>query len=325
MGLVSTAFWFIAIIIPATRLPTGMAFQSSNFTWTVSLCLSDSDGDGATNGEVRRAYSGVGIAALATSFPWQELGDACCVWKPGAVPAFTSGITDPSIPDTLLRPRSCTTSDYTSLKANIAVVSSAYFSCLPPHPEDDPLVPGASNPVPQSVACSSAPPVLAEAPANDEPSGPTVSDTASPLLSLPVAPAPPPPGCTPSTKGLSCMQPLLGSSLVLHWTVEDTAINFLVQAKNSRWVAFGPGSSMVGSQVVIGNLDGDAAPAVYILGGYSPNDVKKASAQSSQLVLSAAAVQSVNGETLLSFAMPASPSRRRRSQQSFIAAFGSSM
>ncbi len=68
---------------------------------------------------------------------------------------------------------------------------------------------------------------------------------------------------------------LLGASLVLHWTVADTKTNFLVEAKTSGWVAFGPGSSMVGSQVVMGNLAGDTAPAVYALGGYVPSDVTK--------------------------------------------------
>ena len=120
------------------------------------------------------------------------------------------------------------------------------------------------------------------------------------------------------------MQPLLGSSLVLHWTVADSKTNFLVQAKTSGWVAFGPGASMVGSQVVIGNLAGDAAPAVYDLGGYSPGDVVKATGQPNQLVVSAASVQSVNGETLLSFTLPETRSRGRLAQQSFIAAFSSS-
>jgi hypothetical protein len=116
------------------------------------------------------------------------------------------------------------------------------------------------------------------------------------------------------------MQPLLGSSLVLHWTVADSKTNFLVQAKTSGWVAFGPGASMVGSQVVIGNLAGDAAPAVYVLGGYATGDVAKATGQPNQFVVSAASIQSVNGETLLSFTAP----RKSVGKESFIAAFGSS-
>ena len=121
------------------------------------------------------------------------------------------------------------------------------------------------------------------------------------------------------------MQNLLGASLVLHWTADTKTnlTNFLVQAKTSGWVAFGPGSSMVGSQVVMGNLAGDTAPAVYALGGYSPGDVTKASAQSA----SAVSVQTVDGETLLSFTLHfplPKASGRRRAQQSFIAAFGDS-
>lgn len=53
----------------------GQAFDSMN-KWTLSLCLTDSDGDGQTNG--------------------QELGDPCCTWvKGGADPHRTTGITDP--------------------------------------------------------------------------------------------------------------------------------------------------------------------------------------------------------------------------------------
>ena len=132
-----------------------------------------------------------------------------------------------------------------------------------------------------------------------------------------VAPATP---SSRSARGLTCMQSV-SPDLVVHWTVADTKTNFLVQAKTSGWVAFGPGKSMVGSQVVMGNLAGDTAPAVYALGGYSPSDVTKASAQSA----SAVSVQTVDGETLLSFTLPLpKASGRRRAQQSFIAAFGDS-
>ena len=151
------------------------------------------------------------------------------------------------------------------------------------------------------------------------------STSAAKVPAEPIAPPPftviaPPTGCAPSTKGLSCMQPLLGASLVLHWTVADTKTNFLIQTRTSGWVAFGPGSSMVGSQVVMGNLAGDTAPAVYSLGSYSPSDVTKASAQSNKLVVSAASVETVDGETLLSFTAPA----KSVGKQSFIAAFGGS-
>ena len=131
-----------------------------------------------------------------------------------------------------------------------------------------------------------------------------------------VAPATP---SSRSARGLTCMQSV-SPDLVVHWTVADTKTNFLVQAKTSGWVAFGPGSSMVGSQVVMGNLAGDTAPAVYTLSGYTPSDVTKASAQSNTFVVSAASVETVDGETLLSYTAPA----KSAGKQSFIAAFGSS-
>jgi hypothetical protein len=43
--------------------PFGVAFAAASYKWTKELCNSDSDGDGATNGE--------------------ELGDPCCVWTKG--------------------------------------------------------------------------------------------------------------------------------------------------------------------------------------------------------------------------------------------------
>ena len=51
--------------------------KGSSAGWTLKLCCPDSDGDGFTNGH--------------------ELGDPCCVWKEGGVPANTTGISHPSI------------------------------------------------------------------------------------------------------------------------------------------------------------------------------------------------------------------------------------
>mmetsp|Transcript_19527 Transcript_19527/g.36092 ORF Transcript_19527/g.36092 Transcript_19527/m.36092 type:complete len:371 (-) Transcript_19527:49-1161(-) len=62
-----------------SRNPFGAAFQSEGHTWTESLCLSDSDGDGRTNG--------------------YELGDPDCVWTEGAIPSRTVGITHPGFSD----------------------------------------------------------------------------------------------------------------------------------------------------------------------------------------------------------------------------------
>ncbi|RUS91186.1 hypothetical protein EGW08_001099 [Elysia chlorotica] len=43
--------------------------------WTVAFCNADTDGDGVSNGA--------------------ELGDPNCVWTPGQVPEFTTGISHP--------------------------------------------------------------------------------------------------------------------------------------------------------------------------------------------------------------------------------------
>jgi len=53
----------------------GQAFRKSDFKWTKELCKEDSDGDGISNGH--------------------ELGDSCCIWKPGDVPSRTYGISHP--------------------------------------------------------------------------------------------------------------------------------------------------------------------------------------------------------------------------------------
>ncbi|PAA63461.1 hypothetical protein BOX15_Mlig021890g1 [Macrostomum lignano] len=59
------------------RNPFGLDFKAAGFQWTVDLCRKDSDGDGLTNG--------------------QELGDPDCVWKVGATPARTTGLSHPGI------------------------------------------------------------------------------------------------------------------------------------------------------------------------------------------------------------------------------------
>lgn len=48
--------------------PFGQAFKENNFVWDKTVCMQDSDGDGATNG--------------------RELGDPLCVWKIGSSPVF---------------------------------------------------------------------------------------------------------------------------------------------------------------------------------------------------------------------------------------------
>eukprot|EP00117_Sycon_ciliatum_P025994 scpid94866/ scgid21441/ Temptin len=55
--------------------PFGKAFIASGGSWTMSLCLADSDGDGVSNGV--------------------EMGDPNCAWTPGATPEKTTGLSHP--------------------------------------------------------------------------------------------------------------------------------------------------------------------------------------------------------------------------------------
>jgi hypothetical protein len=58
----------------------GDAFKADGITktgWNTKLCCGDADFDGFTNGH--------------------ELGDPCCVWKKGMVPANTTGISHPAL------------------------------------------------------------------------------------------------------------------------------------------------------------------------------------------------------------------------------------
>lgn len=55
--------------------PFGTAFRSAGGTWTKSVCMADSDGDGVSNGA--------------------EIGDPNCIWTPGAAPEKTTGLSHP--------------------------------------------------------------------------------------------------------------------------------------------------------------------------------------------------------------------------------------
>ncbi|TMW59484.1 hypothetical protein Poli38472_004553 [Pythium oligandrum] len=55
----------------------GRAFDAAGFQWTTEFCQTDSDGDGATNGE--------------------ELGDPCCQWTQGTRLQASSAVTHPGV------------------------------------------------------------------------------------------------------------------------------------------------------------------------------------------------------------------------------------
>ncbi|XP_060066098.1 tyramine beta-hydroxylase-like [Ylistrum balloti] len=57
--------------------PFGQDFKSAGMTWTKTLCKTDSDGDGKTNGE--------------------ELGDPECIWTKGSSPTVTHDISHPGV------------------------------------------------------------------------------------------------------------------------------------------------------------------------------------------------------------------------------------
>ena len=68
----------------------GINFAAADHTWSKTLCTSDSDGDGVTDGV--------------------ELGDPCCKWTVGATPQVTTDISHPGLA-TSKTSRSC--SSYT--------------------------------------------------------------------------------------------------------------------------------------------------------------------------------------------------------------------
>lgn len=62
----------------ATKLytPFANAYVSNGRKWTRTLCITDSDNDGQSNG--------------------LEMGDPCCLWTAGASPMFTTSLSDPN-------------------------------------------------------------------------------------------------------------------------------------------------------------------------------------------------------------------------------------
>jgi hypothetical protein len=64
-----------------TRVYTEIAwlYRNQGYTYTKTFCQTDTDGDGQSNG--------------------LEMGDPCCVWTVGAIPALTTGLSDPNDPN----------------------------------------------------------------------------------------------------------------------------------------------------------------------------------------------------------------------------------
>jgi hypothetical protein len=64
-----------------TRAFTKVAvlYRGQGYKWTQTVCQTDSDGDGQSNG--------------------LEMGDPCCVWTVGEIPALTTGLSDPNDPN----------------------------------------------------------------------------------------------------------------------------------------------------------------------------------------------------------------------------------
>jgi hypothetical protein len=58
--------------------PLAKFYVNQGYRWTTSLCQTDSDQDGQSNG--------------------LEMGDPCCIWTVGAAPTFTIGLSDPNNP-----------------------------------------------------------------------------------------------------------------------------------------------------------------------------------------------------------------------------------
>ncbi len=54
------------------------AYVSNSRKWSRGLCMTDSDGDGQSNG--------------------LEMGDPCCLWTVGTSPMFTTDLSDPNNP-----------------------------------------------------------------------------------------------------------------------------------------------------------------------------------------------------------------------------------
>lgn len=58
--------------------PFANSYVSNGRKWTRQLCVTDSDGDGQSNG--------------------LEMGDPCCKWVVGTQPLFTTDLSDPNNP-----------------------------------------------------------------------------------------------------------------------------------------------------------------------------------------------------------------------------------
>eukprot|EP00026_Physarum_polycephalum_P003901 Phypoly_transcript_03918.p1 GENE.Phypoly_transcript_03918~~Phypoly_transcript_03918.p1 ORF type:complete len:670 (+),score=101.12 Phypoly_transcript_03918:219-2228(+) len=96
----------------------GNSWQQFNTTWTVGMCMADSDGDGFSNGD--------------------EMGDPCCTWVAGGTPMRTTNLANPAQKDSVPFP-SCTlggmpnvtlTSNFTTQSRAMININWAVPSCM---------------------------------------------------------------------------------------------------------------------------------------------------------------------------------------------------
>ena len=86
-------------------------------------------------------------------------------------------------------------------------------------------------------------------------------------------------GCTPSTRGMQCMQVLQDGIAELHWSASAASAeqaSFLFSAKTDGYVSVGFGASMYPADCVIGWVSADGSTghiAPYHISGYSLEDV----------------------------------------------------
>ncbi|EGZ21633.1 hypothetical protein PHYSODRAFT_313728 [Phytophthora sojae] len=137
----------------------GDAFAEADYTWTKTLCMADSDGDGQTNG--------------------QELGDPCCQWVKTTNPVvlWSTGVSNPGDASKTSEP---------SLWANVPCGSTSAPSTSAPSTTSPPVT--TTSPATTSPAIvTTAPPATTRPPTTTSPPATTVppSTTSPPATTSP--------------------------------------------------------------------------------------------------------------------------------------------